>query len=792
MQKLILILTLLGLSHWLVAQQPGLADRSIIIVKGIVVDQENGDALAEASISVKDPGNKILSFIPRAGELFTVHLLRSRDYTLQFHLQGYCDTLLFIMKNDPPVIDLGKVGMRKAVKQLQEVVVRPPLTVQFPGKTLYRASEDPDAKSFMTFELLRKVPGITLDGRDQIRLNGNTNFRIFINGRPSNLFTRRPADVLKQFPASLIKDIEVISPPPARFDAEGVGGIINLVMLRSKVKGATGNLSLSYFSPFQAGQHVSLTSKYGKWGLQGFLSNSLGQNPVMPGATQMEDLTNDLRIQQTGSGGSQSMSRLGNLELSFEADAYDLFTLAFDASAGGNNSQYQQFVDLSDPSFASEYSEYRTKGSNLWRGIDLSFDYQRTSPVNSNRTFTVSLRQSKSADRSEDWYDENKLDLSEYFSALSNSKDHYLERTAQVDYFTPLKKHSFELGGKFIHRENYNHAYYGFSKEFSVVDDLQQISSGYTSLSLKLASWKIRLGARAEASRVEVLFRSDSTSVQRQYINFLPNLGLNKTIKKYGSLFFNYSQRIQRPGIHYLNPFVEYLDPYTISYGNPRLSPALFHSFNTGYSHSFRQSSLNTNLNYQFSGNSIVDTNEWGEDTVKRSTYGNLGTYRYAGFSIYGYLRLSDVLSMSLGGYLNYYAYSQGSREDILFYKGFTQTVTSGLSWRLKKGWSGAANYNYNGTQIQYQGKNKGYSFHSFTFNKNFTRPRMTFSLSLQNPFLKDRKNEYIVETSTFLQYGYQRVVMRRFSFSLTWNFGKLTSSVSKPGRTINNDDLMK
>lgn len=126
-------------------------------------------------------------------------------------------------------------------------MMQKPLVKADIDKIEYDIESDPDSKSNSIIEMLRKVPLVTVDGEDNVTVNGSSSFKVYVNGRPNNMMTKNPKEVLKSMPANSIKKIEVITDPGPKYDAEGVGGILNIVTIGGGIEGYTltlnGNVS---------------------------------------------------------------------------------------------------------------------------------------------------------------------------------------------------------------------------------------------------------------------------------------------------------------------------------------------------------------------------------------------------------------------------------------------------------------------------------------------------------------------------------------------------------------------
>ena len=139
----------------------------------------------------------------------------------------------FEVKVNEKIIDLGTLYTSEATNELGsvEIVAQKPLVKADIDKIEYNVQDDPDSKTNTVLEMLRKVPLVTVDGEDNIKVNGSSSFKIHVNGKPDNMMSDNPVDVLKSMPANTIKHIEVITNHGAKYDAEGVGGILNIVTI---------------------------------------------------------------------------------------------------------------------------------------------------------------------------------------------------------------------------------------------------------------------------------------------------------------------------------------------------------------------------------------------------------------------------------------------------------------------------------------------------------------------------------------------------------------------------------
>jgi Outer membrane cobalamin receptor protein len=256
-------------------------------------------------------------------------------YTLFFSGIGRQDRVIPFTLDGQSSLDLGDILIEDDVEALAEasVTAQRPLVKMDVDRMTYNVADDVDSKTATVLDMLRKVPMVTVDGQDNITVNGSSSFQVTVDGKPSQMFSGNPSQIFKMMPASYVKDIQVITNPGVKYDAEGVGGVLNLVTNRE----ATGGESLSdaFYGSVRAmgstrggGGGLYLTQQAGKftWSL-----NGNGMYMGMPGTTT--DVTRELLGGPGGTTTTHSESAMkmpmvmGNLSASYEIDAQNLISV---------------------------------------------------------------------------------------------------------------------------------------------------------------------------------------------------------------------------------------------------------------------------------------------------------------------------------------------------------------------------------------------------------------------------------------------------------------------------------
>lgn len=293
-----------------------------------------------------------------------------------------------------------------------------------------------------------------------------------------------------------------------------------------------------------------------------------------------------------------------------------------------------------------------------------------------------------------------------------------------------------------------------------------------------------------EVTTINADFISQDANLDKTFFNVIPAVSVNRKFKDQSSLNLGYTQRIERPVIWQLNPFVDRSNPSFESSGNPDLKPVLSNSFELNYSR-FKKGSINIGLNYAFANNTVQQITVYNDETkITRSSYVNTGKDQKLGTNFNINYPFTKSLNLTLGGNMNY-IWLQGLVNGLEYKNDGLQGYVYGyMSYKLEPGWRIGANASYSSGYISLQGQSQPNSYTSFSLGKDIIKDKLTFSGSVSNPFQKLRAFEYTTEGVNFRQNSYYENYYRRFNLSLNWKFGKLKESIKKNQRGISNDDV--
>ncbi|WP_246151233.1 outer membrane beta-barrel family protein [Adhaeribacter aerolatus] len=684
---------------------------------------------------------------------------------------------------------MGKVMLGATVKQLKEaeIVTEKLLVEQDIDKITYNVAFDPESNFLNTLDMLRKVPLLTFDADDNLQLNGNNNYLILVNGKRSSLFSGKPSEVLSGLPASAIKKVEIITNPSAAYEATGVGGIINIITQKSSIGGYSGSGNLSVKNPRGLTLGGYLTAKTGKFGLSNRFNHNANNSPVNSSNFFREDRIRQIRLEQTGKSNSNSQSWNMGSELSYDLTPQDLISASFSHNiSNGRNSNVQEVNQRNAVAELTEAYQNLNTGKNIARGSDFSLNYQHSSRKTGQQLLALSFNLINSPNKStSDFTLQPVLNYSGRVST-TQSMDETREFTAQADYVQPIGKQALELGIKSSLEQNSSDYFYKnrqpetgiFLLDSSQSNNFgyhQAIHAAYVSLNLRKGAWGLRTGARLEAARLYADFTSSGTRATPQYHNLFPTISLSRLLKGSSTLKLSYSQRIQRPGLYYLNPYVDQTDPLNISFGNPDLNPATSHIFQLDYNLFVKDISANASIFHNFTNNSIQEFTILGADSVAQTTYSNLGQDQHYGFSLSTNTTLFRKLSLNLNSRTQYVTFTSLIEGKPQRNEGFTYNLQGSASYRFGKNWRVSGTLGYNSPNVLLQGRTGGYTLSSLSVNKEFLKSKKaSIALAVRSPDRKYRRAVSEVNSATFYQQRTSYSVTRQFQLSLNYRFSQL------------------
>jgi hypothetical protein len=566
--------------------------------------------------------------------------------------------------------------------------------------------------------------------------------------------------------------------------------------------GYNGTLGSRYSYPWGPNVNFTGTMKQGKFGFSasGAIGRQTPVNLVSGNNRQTFGTTQNSNLSQIGTNAFGGNFRYINAEVSYELDTLNLLTASVNSNYGLFNQDNNRFSNFNNQAGDVEAYNMFNNGDFDWRGTDLAMNYQLGFKRDKNQLLTLSYRYSYSANQQHNFID--------FTQQLNFEQPNYnqfndagsKEHTIQLDYVHPVKKLNIEAGAKAILRDNfsdfesgdYNAATNSYDMIASRTNNFkyhQDVYGAYNSYQLKLTSWTFKGGLRLEQTRVNANFTSSSTKLNTNYTNLVPSVNLMHSFKHNINLTLGFTNRIERPGIYQLNPFVDRSNLKFLRYGNPDLRPVISHLFELNFTKSGK-GSFNARLAYNYSNNTIENVSTLLSDTLSQTSYYNLGHLRNLNFSSSFNYPLTPKLNVNFNGLVARINLTGAYNGQLYSNSGYRANINSSITYKLNDKWRFGINNSYNSPYIALQGKGNSFFWSSFSATKSFMKDKISVTGILNNPYQKMRTYQGYTQTPDFYQSNFSTNYYRTFAVSFSYKFGKLSSSIKKNSRGINNDDV--
>ncbi|MBC5772874.1 TonB-dependent receptor [Pontibacter sp. KCTC 32443] len=792
-------------------------------ISGVVVDADSKNAVEFATVAMisVSTGKPIDGTMADEKGRFTLSKVAAGKYRLLVSFIGYQQKTLsdFTISSDSEDLNLGTITLESNAQKLNEVVVtgEKPLVEEKIDRTVYNAEKDITNAGGNAADVLQKVPSLSLDNDGNVQLRGSSNVRVLINNKPSAIMAGSIADALKQIPADQIKSVEVITSPSAKYDAEGTAGIINIITKKDGgLQGITGSVAVGAGTR-GSNANASLNVRRGKLGINGTFGGNMFynkgdmsneiigyDNPDTP----LDEESYSLQLGETAPRGAFMNGQLG-----FEYDFNQRNSLS-----GGIRSNGGQFRLKNDQSvFETETAEKEVindfnnaiRHKNFRLGTDYNLDFTHYFKKQGQELALLSLY---SITNTENDINQDHYTLSEApFKRVRNMNDgSNKELTFQADYTHPFaNKTILEIGAKTIFRDVESDALYGTAEAPAMGSNYffyqQDVYASYLTYGFTIKkALNVKLGSRYEFTDISSDNNSSKdgkTGYTADYDNFIPSVALSYTINKVHTLKANYTQRIQRPSMNFLNPYRQEQTSNTFVIGNTNLDAELTNLYELGYSTFFKQTSISVTGYMRQTDNAIepvasierVEDEQGNPKNVTLLTFQNIATNKTYGVSLFGNTKPTN--NWTIGGSSNIYYVDLNSEYNSN--SGWMYNINANTSYTFPKGFSAQFSGGFNSERIQLLGRFAAFSFHQIAIKKELFDKKGGISVGLDNPFRESMKmkNDVIAPLTEANARAYEQHVRinnynRGVRVSFDYRFGKLEQQrPPKRKKSIRNDD---
>ncbi|MEO5683277.1 MAG: TonB dependent receptor [Chitinophagaceae bacterium] len=708
-------------------------------------------------------------------------------------------------KTFSPIFEINEANISIALKTIQlvpnskdltgvTVVGRKALIEQHIDRTVVNVDAAVSNAGATALEVLEKSPGVTVDKDGSISLKGKQGVQVFIDGKPSYLSGADLVNLLKNMTASQLDQIEIMTNPPAKYDAAGNSGIINIKTKKNKAKGFNGSINAGYSQGFYARTNESLNLNYRTGKFNAFLNysynkyNSYNQLSIHRVYKETDGKTVKAMFDQLAFMPRSNNSN--NLKFGMDFFASKKTTLGFVATGFLNPSNQRNFNTsyLKDAIGEVDSIVYSTsKSHNSWKNgaLNLNFRHQYDS---TGRELTADVDFSKyssndnqsfsNASFTPEWVPKGQTNLK---SLLPVDINIY---SAKLDYTHPLKKEAkLEAGFKTSYVNTDNAAnYFNVNGSSEQVDYdktnrflyKENINAAYVNYNRQFKKFGVQAGLRFENTNYKghqlgnVQKPGSDSSFTRTYNNFFPTIFISYAADKNNQFGLSVGRRIDRPAYQDLNPFLFFIDNYTYETGNPFLQPQ--YSNNVELSHTFK-GFLTTTANYSKTKNFFTET--FGQkDYATIVSRGNIGQRQNAGLSVSAQVKPAKWWSASLYGNYNYNYFKGVLYGEVVNVSGSNVLFNVNNQFTFGKGWSAELSGFYRTKGIEGQIMINPMGQASAGVSKQILKGKGSVRVNIRDIFYTNKARGTIIFQQTEAYFQNTRD-SRVAGISFTYRFGK-------------------
>lgn len=569
--------------------------------------------------------------------------LSDGDYFLEVVFIGYkIDTIEHLTLENNVSKDVGIVQMLLTENTLKgvEVSASRPVIERKADRVVYNVENSAKASGESVMDLLRSVPGVTVSGNDQIRVNGKSEVQVMINGKVEQLNGDQLANLLKSIQSSNVRKIEVVSNPSARYDANSKGGVLEIQLKSNLRTGTNGSVYVNYrqneYASTETGFNVNVNHKKIILGV----NYNFGYNNNYQKNDYVRDFTysnSTERFDERSFDKNKFISHYGNLSLKYNINDKNVIGIGGEIFQFRNPHLTTSTLNVLNNVSVSENvnSIQKTINNSYGKSINPSANFNFRSQLDSNGSVLeltydytyFSLYTNSHLNMG--YFDST--DIEKNITHLDFTQDNpYVVNlhTSKLNYNKNLKhEHSIEFGVKFTWTKTNNDIKYKNlmgndylldstkSNKFQYIENINAVFATWSKSWKK--GWSTNLGLRIEQTNTNQRSYTLNTVTKRHYVDFFPSVFIQKNIKEKHSININYSRKIQRPDFNDLNPFQFYLSPYSIWTGNANLKPQyinvteLTYTFKNAYSFFIGYENIKNNYTHLI----------FQDDSAKTSTY---------------------------------------------------------------------------------------------------------------------------------------------------------------------------
>lgn len=723
---------------------------------------------------------------------FSFEQLSLGKYILKVEAIGYETKQidLLLIDSNKLIINLSHVVLQTAVLQLNEVSIirKKPLIERKSDQTTLNIGNSILATGNTALEILSRAPGVSISNDGNISLRGKSGVGVMFNGKLTYLSTDQLISLLRNTNGNTIETIELIHNPSVKYDAAGTGGMINIKLKKNENYGTNVDLLIGagYGSYFKNNGALNFNHRSGKINLFGSYDYSdikEFENLRLERSNQFETTTT--YFNQKGRDIYNRLNSAFKIGLDYEINTKNTIGFTFNGYQNTAKNSTNNITNIGSlPSIRDSSIVMEHNGKYNYANQTYNLNYKSIIDTN-GKELNIDLAYATFSNTSQsnflnNFYGNNGLTIKSPF-VFRNATPSTIEiKSGKIDYVHPFSANTkLETGFKSAFVNTYNNFIQENLQNNNWVNDLnysntfkykEAINAVYVNVNHQFRGLTLQLGLRTELTHSEGLSSANQNSVKRNYIDFFPNISLNKTIAEAHELGVSYHKRIDRPDYQSLNPFVSFADLYTFSQGNPYLNPQYTNAFDLTYNY---QQKWSASLGYSFTKDVITTT--LINDVTKKTLYileQNLASEQNYSFNFGAPISIAKWWETNNDFTLYYSKYQSPNLMGVPFNSGkLTYILNTTQIFSINKTVNAELSTNYQSAQVYGTYAVKPFYGIDLGINKSFLAKKASLKLALNDVFnTRVAKIRSAIASQDYQLY--QKPESRIFRLSFSYNFG--------------------
>lgn len=761
-----------------------------LMVAGKVTDAKNSNVIEYAVVKTYRASDTVLvgGAITDENGFFKVEALKEGTYYLEVTSIGYQRNLTgnFVLNSSTPNKFFRQLSLSPSSTQLKEATVsgQKSFVANSIDRKTYNVEDMAINRGSNVSEVLEIIPSVDVDIDGNISLRGSQNLTVLIDGKPTLISNSDLQSLFETLPANSIKKIEVITNPSAKYDPDGMAGIINIVTKKNKLEGFFGNVNVgaAYNGRYNAGGMLNI--KQGKWSTM--LNAGVNYGDRFRNGSSFRRTYGDTNniLNQTSDGANIGLGGRAMLSIAYAIDKSSNVTLSATSSIHDmtmdeeilyensleNFDPYSRFSRNSETEFNMNFSNVKLDYTKDYKGQDhnLSASLMLNSfTMNTTSEFLQSL---------------NEVNPSEWsiINQRNRTEANIPSFLAQVDYVKPLKKNSFlEMGAKTINK--FGQAFLLaevkegsewvkealWSNDYQVDEGIHSVYGVFKQQRKKLG---YQIGLRLEQAFTDAFLLESNDTFHNEYFSPFPTLHLSYKLKPKSTLKASYSRRVNRPRERAMRPFADYSDPLNVRQGNPFLLPEFIDSYELEHAlqkgkHSF------TSALYLKDVNNLITRVKTIDGEVATTTWKNLGSARNYGLEFVWNARFNRNWRMTFSSNA-YRTEIDGGADSELNADGYQVSSKIFTTYKLPYDLTLQLSARHRSPRILPQGQISSVFWSDIAIQKRLMKNKATLNFKVSDMF-NTRQFAFVTENSLFYQESDRKRESQFFQLSFQYNFGE-------------------